>query len=72
MNCETCKATVGNMFYCALNDSGNTVVYCYECYSKIFLDNMEEELKGICECGTKAKMGQNHSYWCELYKKELA
>jgi hypothetical protein len=29
------------------------------------------EVKVVCECGTKSPMGQNHSSWCQMFKKEF-
>lgn len=74
MNCIVCSKVIGAAFYCALDNSGNTVLYCYDCYFKVVLDNEvpKESFGNECECGTKAKMGQNHSLWCQCYRKEFA
>lgn len=76
MNCVVCANPIGSAFYCALDNSGNTVLYCYDCYFKVVLDN-EVPNGGYtkaceCECGTKAELGQNHSSWCDLFKKEFS
>ena len=70
MTCEVCKDPIKYIFYSDLNAAGNTVIYCEGCYCKTILDNFEDEPKD-CECGTKADRGQNHSNWCQMFKKEF-
>ena len=41
----------------------NTIITDYD----IFAPAAQER----CECGTRAVRGQNHSFWCALYIKEM-
>jgi hypothetical protein len=78
MKCDNCQKETSH-FCSALNQRGGFDFYCEECYSKVVLDNFpervemtyEKDCEPSCECGTKNSVGQGHSQWCQLYKKEF-
>ena len=79
MNCLVCAEEIHNMFYTSVDTHGNLDIYCYSCYQRAILDNYLGIVDGggtkvnqvSCECGTKSPMGQGHSNWCMLYRKEF-
>jgi hypothetical protein len=77
MNCLVCACDIYDVFYTDFDNQGNMDTYCFACYSKNVLDNYSgmvptgTPVAVKCECGTKAKIGQHHSSWCQLYKKEF-
>lgn len=78
MNCLVCACDIYDVFYTDFDSQGNMDTYCFACYSKNVLDNHPGMVDGSgtkviekCECGTKAKPSQNHSSWCNQYRKEF-
>jgi hypothetical protein len=76
MNCCVCLASNIHHFHLVSNGMGFDY-YCVSCYEGyLALTGMKSsdpiEYKGPkCECGMKTAIGQNHSNWCGMYRKEL-
>lgn len=78
MNCIVCADEIHQMFYTSVGPTNQVDTYCYSCYHSAVLDNYPEMkasgtkvVEEVCECGTKAKRGQNHSGWCDLFRQEV-
>jgi hypothetical protein len=78
VNCLSCLKSI-NHFHTSFNNMGVMEVYCSGCYFKIFVDNKPHMSMSqgvtldlpVCECGSKTPVGQNHSSWCKLFKREF-
>ena len=78
MTCIVCMNPIAKTFYTSVDHRGVVDTYCFECYQKTIVDNYPNmvtnplEVLQKCECGTKAKVGQGHSSWCDLFRKEFS
>ena len=78
VNCLICANDIYDVFYTTVDSQGNVDTLCFVCYSKNVLDNYQGMVNGggtkminKCECGTQNPLGQGHSGWCLLYRKEF-
>jgi hypothetical protein len=77
ITCNFCAAEA-DQFYTSANQDGSWGLYCNDCYKKLIVDKYDGIIPHpanynaiVCECGTKAKLGANHSSWCNLYMDEF-
>lgn len=77
LSCNYCQ-TESDKFYTSANPDGTWGIYCDGCYKTLVMDKYQgivaksTRVSGPrCECGTKSKLGRNHSTWCDLYMDEF-